>query len=85
MAGRAQGFAAARDSKGWFCLDWDGNDALKGARYAELEPFYNGRALAQRFDGSRVLLTVRSCVPKSKWCMWCSMRLMCCDSDLARC
>jgi hypothetical protein len=53
-----KGFARARDSRGWFFIDKTGGDALSGARYAQLEPFYNGMAAAQRGgDGARVLLS----------------------------
>jgi len=52
-----KGFARARDAAGWFYLDREGGDALRGRRYAALEPFYNGVALAQRFDDARVLLS----------------------------
>jgi hypothetical protein len=53
-----KGFARARDARGWFFINKDGDDALSGGRYAQLEPFYNGLAAAQRRgDGARVLLS----------------------------
>lgn len=54
-----KGFARARDAAGWFFIGMDsGADAMKpaGTRYAQLEPFYNGHAVAMRSDGARVLL-----------------------------
>lgn len=44
-----KGFATARDEKGWQHIDRKG-DALYPQRYLLLEPFYNGQALATRFD-----------------------------------
>jgi hypothetical protein len=54
-----KGFARARDARGWFFIGMgSGADAMKpaGTRYAQLEPFYNGHAVAMRSDGARVLL-----------------------------
>ena len=54
-----KGFARARDAGGWYFIhSRTGRDAMArpGARYAQLEPFYNGVAAAQRHDGVRVLL-----------------------------
>jgi len=54
-----KGFARARDAGGWFFIHArTGRDAMArpGARYAQLEPLYNGVAAAQRHDGARVLL-----------------------------
>lgn len=44
-----KGFAIARDEKGWHHINQQG-DALYTQRYLLLEPFYNGQALATRFD-----------------------------------
>ena len=52
-----KGFARAMDSEGWFFVNRNGTDTLKGRRFADLEPFYNGVSLAKRMDGSRVLLS----------------------------
>lgn len=53
-----KGYACARDARGWFFLSRAGGweDACRGARYAALEPFYNGQAAATRLDGSRCVL-----------------------------
>ena len=44
-------FARARDSIGWHHIDMTG-DALYAHRFAQAEPFYNGQARVEGFDGS---------------------------------
>ena len=44
-------YARARDARGWFFMSRDGSDACRGARYAAVEPFYNGQALVQDLHG----------------------------------
>lgn len=51
-----KGFAVARDADGWFHIDMNGNDILKGRRFKLLEPFYNSHAAATRNDGTRVII-----------------------------
>ena len=46
-----KGFARARDSIGWHHIDLTG-DALYPHRFAQAEPFYNGQARVESFDGS---------------------------------
>ena len=41
-----KGFARARDARGWFHIRTDGTPAYD-ARFAEIEPFYNGQAHAR--------------------------------------
>ena len=48
-----KGFARARDSRGWHHVDRLGQ-ACYFERYASIEPFYNGLARADTFDGRRV-------------------------------
>jgi len=50
-----KGFARARDGSGWFHVNLQGTEAYAG-RFAVVEPFYNGIALCEMFDGRRVLL-----------------------------
>jgi hypothetical protein len=55
-----KGHARARDARGWFFIDTRGRDVLQHrthSRFAQLEPFYNGVAVAQQLDGVRVLLS----------------------------
>jgi adenylate kinase family enzyme len=56
-----KGFARARDQGGWFHLNRSGSPAYT-ARYAEVEPFYNGQAYALNFDGQRLILDERGAV-----------------------
>lgn len=51
-----KGFARARDSEGWHHIDMTGIDASDGRRYAELEPFYNGQALARTITGQYIVI-----------------------------
>lgn len=50
-----KGWARARDKSGWYHIDRQGRAAY-AQRYRDLEPFYNGRAIAGKFDGSWCLL-----------------------------
>jgi len=43
-------FATAKDKDGWFHIDING-EQLYARRFASVEPFYNGQAKAERFDG----------------------------------
>ena len=45
-----KGFARARDDDGWMHVGRDGTPAYK-QRFAAVEPFYNGQARVERFDG----------------------------------
>ena len=51
-----KGFARARDSEGWHHIDTDGFDVSGGVRYSEIEPFYNGQALARGNTGEYVVI-----------------------------
>ena len=51
-----KGFARARDRRGWHHIDRAGKDISEGKRYAELEPFYNGQALARSLTGEYVVI-----------------------------
>ena len=50
-----KGFATAKDDKGWFHIDVNGN-ALYTERYAIVEPFYNGFALVTDFAGIKLII-----------------------------
>ena len=43
-------FARARDGDGWMHVDLHGSPAY-ARRFAAVEPFYNGQARVERFDG----------------------------------
>jgi hypothetical protein len=45
-----KGFARARDEAGWAHIDLRGQP-IYGLRFAAIEPFYNGQARVERFDG----------------------------------
>jgi hypothetical protein len=45
-----KGFARARDGEGWMHITVRGTPAY-GRRFANVEPFYNGQARVERFDG----------------------------------
>jgi len=51
-----KGFARARDKGGWHHIDRKGNDISQGRRYSELEPFYNGQALARSLTGEYLVI-----------------------------
>jgi hypothetical protein len=51
-----KGWARARDERGWFFIDRAGRDLCKGRRFADLEPAYNGQALARTLVGERLVL-----------------------------
>ncbi|WP_426755845.1 methyltransferase [Myxococcus sp. Y35] len=46
-----KGYARARDSEGWTHIDTNGMPAYT-RRFAAVEPFYNGQARVERFDGA---------------------------------
>jgi hypothetical protein len=50
-----KGRARARDGGGWFHVSIDGRECYS-RRFAAIEPFYNGTALAETMDGRRVLV-----------------------------
>lgn len=50
-----KGFARAQDGSGWFHVRLDGMPAYS-KRYLSLEPFYNGRAHAQTFEGDLIII-----------------------------
>jgi hypothetical protein len=50
-----KGFARARDKDGWFHLRRDGTPAYQ-RRFAAIEPFYNGQARCESFDGSLTVI-----------------------------
>ena len=48
-------FATAKDEKGWFHIDKQGNQLYK-ERYLFIEPFYNGFALVETFEGIKRII-----------------------------
>lgn len=50
-----KGFARAKDTKGWFHIDLEGNP-IYPQRYASIEPFYNGCSRVESEDGSRRII-----------------------------
>lgn len=50
-----KGFARAKDQRGWFHIDLTGN-SIYDQRYSQVEPFYNGAALVEAFDGSKMTI-----------------------------
>ena len=46
-----KGFARARDEDGWMHIDEKGQPAYR-RRFLSVEPFYNGQARVERFDGA---------------------------------
>lgn len=50
-----KGFARARDEDGWFHLDRQGQPAYVH-RFAMVEPFYNGQARVETFEGALILV-----------------------------
>ena len=50
-----KGFARARDAAGWFHIALDGRAAYD-LRFENVEPFYNGLALAWTWSGERLLV-----------------------------
>ena len=53
-----KGFARARDERGWMHVDVRGVPAYT-RRFAMVEPFYNGQARVERFDGAREVIDER--------------------------
>ena len=51
-----KGFARARDTDGWMHVDRRGRPAYP-RRFAAVEPFYNGQARVERFDGAFEIIT----------------------------
>lgn len=50
-----KGFARARDSGGWHHVRRDGRQAYS-ARFASVEPFYNGHAFAETYGGNQIVI-----------------------------
>lgn len=50
-----KGYATARDGEGWFHITGEGKE-IYAHRFKYLEPFYNGYALATRFDDSKIVI-----------------------------
>lgn len=50
-----KGIANAKDSKGWFHADKNG-DELYPERYQQIEVFYNGFALVETFDNEKIII-----------------------------
>ena len=50
-----KGYACAKDAKGWCHINLNGKPIYE-ARFAMLEPFYNGLALATNFDGEKIVI-----------------------------
>lgn len=50
-----KGFACARDHSGWFHIDVNGQ-SIYSNRFAAIEPFYNGQARVENFDGSLLVI-----------------------------
>jgi hypothetical protein len=48
-------YATAKDSIGWFHIDRLGNELYRN-RYLLVEPFYNGCALVEKFDGDKLVI-----------------------------
>ncbi|MDC3961052.1 methyltransferase [Polyangium jinanense] len=53
-----KGFARARDESGWMHVDRGGR-AMYARRFEAVEPFYNGQARVERFDGGREVIDER--------------------------
>lgn len=56
-----KGFARARDHSGWFHVNRSGRPAYS-TRFADIEPFYNGVALAWTWRGDQVLVDERGAI-----------------------
>lgn len=50
-----KGYARARDERGWFHIDRAGRSVYSN-RFAAVEPFYNGAALVETYDGERAVI-----------------------------
>lgn len=50
-----KGFARAKDEQGWFHIKRDGSAAYL-SRFLHIEPFYNGQAHAEDFDGNLLVI-----------------------------
>jgi hypothetical protein len=48
-------YATAKDGKGWFHIDKNGNCLYK-ERYLLIEPFYNGFALVESFENKKMII-----------------------------
>jgi hypothetical protein len=61
-----KGFARARDAHGWFHIRTDGLPAYE-ARFAEIEPFYNGQAHARTLAGTHVVVGETGSIVHEVW------------------
>jgi len=50
-----KGYACARDDGGWHHIDMKGRP-IYSRRFAAIEPFYNGQARVEDFDGSLLII-----------------------------
>lgn len=50
-----KGFARAKDEQGWFHIKKDGSPAYP-IRFASIEPFYNGQAHGEDFEGNLLII-----------------------------
>lgn len=50
-----KGFAIAKDTNGWFHIDFAGN-SIYTHRFAKIEPFYNGWAFVETTEGEKVVV-----------------------------
>ncbi len=50
-----KGYARARDTAGWHHIDLQGYP-IYARRFAAVEPFYNGQARVEDFDGSLLVI-----------------------------
>ena len=47
--------ATAKDKQGWFHINEQGEELYK-SRFQQVEPFYNGFALVENFEGEKLIL-----------------------------
>lgn len=62
-----KGFARARNKEGWYHIDRSGR-AIYSARFAMIEPFYNGCARVERFDGALLVIDEQGQVLREMRC-----------------
>ncbi len=48
-------YATAKDKKGWFHIDKNGN-SIYNERYLMIEPFYNGFSLIETFKNKKQII-----------------------------
>jgi len=59
-----KGFARAKDHRGWFHVDLNGNP-LYQERYKAVEPFYNGQAFVEDMEGNTLIINETGGVEQS--------------------